>query len=162
MRRTKLQELVSRVIDLEKRFAGSTRSQNGIDNTLSRIENATASAFIWATQFAKTRNEHWVEEHRPSPYEHFPLYAYLQDIFDVLESDERVIWFEKSRENGVMIRCCIPNSSSSPAFSFIVLISFRLSSSGCRIIRGCGKKVSSTVSPPVLSASSFMPAIILR
>lgn len=98
MKRAKLCELANRVTDLEKRIAISTKSLEAADDSAERIKHATSGTLIWATQVVKTFNEHWMEEGRPSPYEHFPQYLYLQDIFDVLESDERVIWFEKSRD----------------------------------------------------------------
>jgi hypothetical protein len=49
------------------------------------------------TQYAKTYNEHWIEENRPDPYEYFPPYPYFQDVFDLIDL-ERVTWFEKSRD----------------------------------------------------------------
>jgi len=98
VRRTKFEELKNRIADLEKRITGPEKSQAVAHIDAARIKGATARTYIWATQFTKTWNEHWIEEGRPNPYEHFPQYAYLQDIFDVLESDERVIWFEKSRD----------------------------------------------------------------
>jgi hypothetical protein len=39
-----------------------------------------------------------MEEGRESPYEFFPPYSYLQDVFSILESPERVIFWEKSRD----------------------------------------------------------------
>jgi hypothetical protein len=62
-----------------------------------RILEATGHPFIWATRYAKTVNEHWVEEGRPAPYEHIPRYDYVRHTFDLLEN-ERVHWFEKSRD----------------------------------------------------------------
>ena len=58
---------------------------------------ATRDAFHWVTRFAKTYNEHWVEEGRPDPYEHFPSHDYIREAFDLIDA-ERVIWFEKSRD----------------------------------------------------------------
>jgi hypothetical protein len=62
-----------------------------------RSGDATRDTFTWVTQFAKTWNEHWIEEGRPEPYEPFPAYPYFQDVFDLIDS-ERVTWFEKSRD----------------------------------------------------------------
>src|SRR6266480_4069091 len=58
---------------------------------------ATKDTFTWVTKHAMTYNEHWIEEGRPDPYEHFPLYPYFQDVFELIDA-ERVIWFEKSRD----------------------------------------------------------------
>src|SRR5579864_2454582 len=41
-----------------------------------RAGDATRDTFTWVTQYAKTYNEHWIEEGRPDPYEHFPSYEY--------------------------------------------------------------------------------------
>ncbi len=57
----------------------------------------TRDTFTWVTQCAKTYNEHWIEEGRPDPYEHFPPYEYFRDTFELLDF-ERVHWFEKSRD----------------------------------------------------------------
>src|SRR5690348_16376877 len=69
-----------------------------VDDSAVLANHLTSDTFTWVTQGAKTWNDHWIEERQPNPYEHFPTHAYLQDIFDVLESDERVVWFEKSRD----------------------------------------------------------------
>ena len=61
------------------------------------ILEATRDAYTWATEHTQTRNEHWVEEGRPSPYEPFPKLPYLQPVFELLDT-ERIIWFEKSRD----------------------------------------------------------------
>lgn len=58
---------------------------------------ATRNPYVWATQHTETYNEHWIEEGRPSPYEPFPSWPYIGDLFDVLES-ERIVWIEKSRD----------------------------------------------------------------
>jgi hypothetical protein len=64
-----------------------------------RVVEATRNTFTWVTRYTKTFNEHWIEEGRPSPYEHFPPYPYIEVVFDMLEiEDERVMWFEKSRD----------------------------------------------------------------
>ncbi len=62
-----------------------------------RAADATRDTFHWVTTCAKTYNEHWIEEGRPAPYEHFPPYPYFQDTFDLIDA-ERVMWFEKSRD----------------------------------------------------------------
>src|SRR5216683_4158722 len=62
-----------------------------------RVLEATCDTFTWVTQYAKTFNEHWVDEGRSSPHEHFPSYPYVQDVFEYMDG-ERVVWFEKSRD----------------------------------------------------------------
>jgi hypothetical protein len=62
-----------------------------------RILAATTDPFTWVTQYAKTKNEHWIEEGRPDPYEHFPPYDYIRHTFELIDA-ERVHWFEKSRD----------------------------------------------------------------
>jgi hypothetical protein len=62
-----------------------------------RVIEATRGTFTWVTQYAKTYNEHWVEEGRPDPYEHFPAYDYVRHTFELIDC-ERVHWFEKSRD----------------------------------------------------------------
>ena len=56
------------------------------------MKEATCDPYTWVTQHAKTYNEHWIEEGRPDPYEHFPEYPYFQDVFELIDA-ERVIWF---------------------------------------------------------------------
>jgi len=62
------------------------------------VEQATADTYTWVTRYTKTCNEHWVEEGRPSPLEPFPADEYFSDVFDIMDLDERVIWWEKSRD----------------------------------------------------------------
>ncbi len=69
-----------------------------------RVVDATKDPFTWVTQYAKTYNEHWVEEGRPRADEHFPPYAYFQDIFDLLDLC-RVNFFEKSRDLMISWAC---------------------------------------------------------
>ena len=68
------------------------------------VIEATRNPFIWVTKYTKTRNEHWVEENRPEPYEHFPPYEYFQDIFDLIDA-RRVNFFEKSRDLMISWAC---------------------------------------------------------
>jgi len=63
----------------------------------SRIRAAIRDPFEWVTDYTKTWNEHWQEEGRPSPYEPFPRWPYISDLFDFLKS-ERIVWLEKSRD----------------------------------------------------------------
>src|SRR5690349_6056439 len=85
--RREVEQLNQRVDELNK------RKMNAND----RAKAATKDPFTWVTQYAKTWNEHWLEEGRPDPYEHFPPYPYFQHVFELIEA-ERVIWFEKSRD----------------------------------------------------------------
>lgn len=66
-------------------------------NLRDRAEEATRDPYVWVTEHTQTKNEHWVEEGRPTPYESFPRLAYLADVFELL-SAERIIWLEKSRD----------------------------------------------------------------
>src|ERR1022692_206462 len=67
-----------------------------------RLREAISNPYRWATEYTKTYNEQWVEEHRPNPYEPFPsaeVRPDLKEIFEILAcDDERVLWFEKSRD----------------------------------------------------------------
>jgi hypothetical protein len=69
-----------------------------------RILEAISDPFIWVTRHAKTVNEHWVEEGRPFPHEHFPPHDYIRHILDLL-GEERVHWFEKSRDMMISWLC---------------------------------------------------------
>lgn len=65
-----------------------------------RAREATRDAYLWVTQRTKTYNEQWVKQGRSSPYESFPSAKERPDlppIFELLASDESVLWFEKSR-----------------------------------------------------------------
>jgi len=62
-----------------------------------RVVEATRDTFTWVTQYAKSFNEHWVDEGLTSPNEFFPSYPYLRDVFEIIDL-ERVVWFEKSRD----------------------------------------------------------------
>jgi hypothetical protein len=62
-----------------------------------RVSEATSDTFTWVTKYAKTYNEHWIEEGRSDPYEHFPSYDYFSYVFALIEL-RRVMWFEKSRD----------------------------------------------------------------
>ncbi len=39
--------------------------------------------YTWVTQYTQTKNEHWLEEGRPSPDEPFPPYDYLALLFEI-------------------------------------------------------------------------------
>jgi len=86
------------VEDLEKSRAAASR------DIQARAGDATRDAYIWATEHTETYNEHWVEEHRPSPYERFPQYDYFRDLFDTFEC-EQITWIEKSRDLMVSWAC---------------------------------------------------------
>jgi hypothetical protein len=66
-----------------------------------KAAEATRDSYVWATQHTKTFNQHWVEEGRPSAYEYFPGPVERPDlpaVFEFLASNERIIWWEKSRD----------------------------------------------------------------
>ena len=75
----------------------SKRVPEGEKDQKQRVIEATRDTFTWVTKYAKTYNEHWIEEGRPDPYEHFPPYEYIRDTFELIDA-ERVHWFEKSRD----------------------------------------------------------------
>ena len=83
---------------LERRQAKRTRN-----NTFA--EQATCDVFTWATEHTKTRNDHWVEEGRSSPYEPLPKHSYIAAVFEFMEA-ERIVWFEKSRDM-MLSWCCV-------------------------------------------------------
>jgi len=66
--------------------------------------DATADTYTWVTEHTETRNEHWVEENRPSPYEKFPKFPYFQVLFRIFEL-ESIVWTEKSRDLMVSWAC---------------------------------------------------------
>jgi hypothetical protein len=68
------------------------------------LQAATRNPYIWATGYTKTKNEHWVEEGRPSPYEPFPRLPYFPPLFQAFES-ERIVWIEKSRDMMISWAC---------------------------------------------------------
>jgi len=81
-------------IRLKQDIASSGQSEKELQK---RVQEATADPFTWVTQYTKTKNEHWREEGRPTPYEHFPPYPYFRNIFDLLDQSHAA-WFEKSRD----------------------------------------------------------------
>jgi hypothetical protein len=86
-----------RLDKIEERSSSHRASSELSTEEQQRILAATTHPFIWVTQYAKTVNEHWIEEGRPHPYEHFPRYDYIRHTFDLIDA-ERVHWFEKSRD----------------------------------------------------------------
>ena len=68
------------------------------------VQNATRSPYAWVTESTETYNEHWMEEGRPTPYEKFPQYPYMEAFFDFLQA-ERIVWIEKSRDMMVTWAC---------------------------------------------------------
>ncbi len=53
--------------------------------------------YTWVTEYTQTYNEHWLVEGRPTPYEPFPKYQYMEEVC-VINDLERIIWWEKSRD----------------------------------------------------------------
>jgi hypothetical protein len=83
------------VVEAKQRALSCKRD---LERTSQRAHEATASTWYWVRNHTKTYNPHWVEEGRPSPYEPFPDWPYFPFLFGCLESDERIWWFEKSRD----------------------------------------------------------------
>ena len=69
-----------------------------------RIQEAIRDTYHWVTEVTETYNEHWMEEGRPSPYEHFPRYPYFRDLFLIVDA-EPITWIEKSRDLMVSWAC---------------------------------------------------------
>ncbi len=61
------------------------------------VDAAIADTFTWITRHTKTFNDHWKEEGRPGPHEHFPPYDYFRDLFTAIDL-EQITWIEKSRD----------------------------------------------------------------
>lgn len=90
--------LSSRIESLEKaqrQKEAEAQEANLINDP--RVQEAFRDPYLWATQYTKTFNPHWVEEGRPSPYEPFPQKRYLRMVFDLMDV-ERIFWWEKSRD----------------------------------------------------------------
>jgi hypothetical protein len=69
-----------------------------------KVQDAVRDTYTWVTEYTQTKNEHWLEEGRPSPYEPFPHYDYLAVLFEILDAT-RIIWIEKSRDLMVSWAC---------------------------------------------------------
>ena len=91
-----------RVESLEK--AQPTARSRTRHSTTRRIQELIRDPYVWTTQHTKTRNEHWREEGRQSPYEPFPQVAFLAALFEVFDH-EKVVWIEKSRDLMVSWAC---------------------------------------------------------
>jgi hypothetical protein len=83
-----------------------TRQQRreAVEQASGLVQAATRDAYTWATGYTKTKNEHWVEEGRPTPYEPFPRLPHFPPLFQAFES-ERIVWIEKSRDMMVSWAC---------------------------------------------------------
>ncbi len=84
---------------LAERQAARQREAQGAE-----VQNAVRDTYTWVTEYTQTKNEHWLEEGRPSPYEPFPSYDYLAVLFEILDAT-RIIWIEKSRDLMVSWAC---------------------------------------------------------
>jgi len=97
-----LQRRIQRLEEVEYRQSASARKRDLINDV--RVVGATSECHTWVTQYTETYNEHWVEEGRPSPYEHFPDRDYFRDIFTIFDL-ERIVWIVKSRDLMVSWAC---------------------------------------------------------
>jgi hypothetical protein len=100
--------LEARIKKLETVAEARERAQaakRSLEERSQRVQEAVCSTYTWVRQYTQTFNEHWVEEGRPSAYEPFPDEPYLAALFDILESDEKIIWIEKSRDLMVSWAC---------------------------------------------------------
>src|SRR5690242_5749172 len=97
MTRQKAERILARIEQLLGPANVASPSTRPISPSL--ITAATIDTFTWVTGYAKTFNEHWSEEGREDPHEHFPSLEYLRNVFEAVELEgERVHWFEKSRD----------------------------------------------------------------
>jgi len=92
---TSLSHRIERLEDVQRQKEAEARKSNLINDP--RVQEAIRDPYIWATQYTKTYNEHWVEEKRPSPYEPFPKKEYLEVVFELMDL-KRILWWEKSRD----------------------------------------------------------------
>lgn len=69
-----------------------------------RIQEIMRDPFLWATEYTETYNEHWMEEGRSSPYERFPSYLYIDELFQLMRL-RRILWIEKSRDMMITWAC---------------------------------------------------------
>jgi hypothetical protein len=69
-----------------------------------RTQQAIQSPYAWVTEHTESYNEHWQDEGRPSPYEHFPTLPYVEALFLILQK-LRITLLEKSRDMMVSWIC---------------------------------------------------------
>jgi hypothetical protein len=101
MSKEKLRRMLEQLKKEQREKADRNRK---ISITDPRVQEIVSDAFYWVTEFTETFNEHWIEEGRPSPYEHFPDYPYIGELFAMLEL-ERILWIEKSRDMMISWTC---------------------------------------------------------
>jgi len=94
--------LIRKIEELEAKLRQRPRKQQSSNDT--RIQEATRDTYVWVTEYTETYNEHWVEEKRSGPYEHFPKKSYFHSIFDLFYL-EPIVWIEKSRDLMVSWAC---------------------------------------------------------
>lgn len=71
--------------------------ERSLSGTKAATQQAITDPYAWATRYTQTKNDHWIEEGRPSAYEPFPQLPYIAALFEILEA-ERIVWIEKSRD----------------------------------------------------------------
>ena len=81
-----------------KRLEERRQRRSGFEQQSEQVQAATRDTWTWVRGYTETFNEHWVVEGRPTPYEKFPDWPYFPDLFAIVESSERILWFEKSRD----------------------------------------------------------------
>jgi hypothetical protein len=96
-----MRTLENRITRLEER----RQRRTGFEYQSEQVQAATCDTYTWVRGYTETKNEHWLVEGRPSPYEKFPDWPYFPDLFELLESPERIIWIEKSRDMMVSWAC---------------------------------------------------------
>lgn len=95
--------LNKRIEQLEKEYEAHDAAQR-VANRDVWVEAAMRNAYTWFTKHTRTRNEHWKDEGRSSPYEPAPGYRYLEILLELIEQ-EQIVWIEKSRD--LMISWCL-------------------------------------------------------
>lgn len=88
--------------ELQRREEERARARNVESSTSAlelqrRIREATRSPAYWMRNHTKTFNQHWVEEGRPAPNEHFPDWFFFEPMIEIIDR-EKVSAFEKSRD----------------------------------------------------------------
>ena len=62
---------------VDRKLEELERREQQRSTTDARVLQATRDVYTWVTEHTETRNDHWVEEGFPSPYQRFPKLPYL-------------------------------------------------------------------------------------
>jgi len=103
-RRTVMANLKRRVEELERQLGTERQAARQREAQSAQVQEALRDPYVWLRNSTKTYNEHWIEEKRPGPYEHFPDKPYFRPLFDLFIA-EPIICIEKSRDLMVSWAC---------------------------------------------------------